>query len=806
VLRLAFRVSVLGRIAALGIALALFAPASADPAHLETRARALLGAYDAARSGTRGGYSAALADDLIAVADSLEQAQADSLAWRCHRVAAALLVRRGRSGESLAQNERALRLALAQGSPSMVLDSRIALADSYRTAGRAEEAIAAARDAVREATRAGDSLMVAEASNSAASACLAIGRMAEAGEAYGRALSVARAAGDTPNTLEALCGLAQYLHLCDRQEEALVYADSAVALAQRAGTPHRRAVSYNVRSIIHSALKSQPAALADIDSACAIDERSGNIRHLVQSRMSRARVYQRMGLTDACLAETDSLLAMAAVREEDFRTRVLSLRGIALIEARRFAEAEDLLVSTVAHVEQRRRELAEESSRAAAFYYGGQAYTTLARCYLEQGRITEAWGALQGGQAAVLRGHIEPAPATDPALELSRLQEVLGRANAALVQYNDASRNPMVAFILTGDSLRVVDLGIARHAEAAEKAIQLLSGGAPDSLSRAVLGRMANDILVDVIARIPAGVTRLYIAPPSDLTGFPFEELPIRDTTQAPPARAADGAYVTLGDRYAVTYLPNADLLLVLLDRACADAGMTLVADAQLPGSREEVRRLAVAGARVFCGEAAAQAGLVEHLAAGAPAVLHFATHATIDAVQSERSALRLDARGGALTAAQIESLAITADLVTLSGCRTSAGHTYLGEGTLGLPRAFLIAGARSVVSSLWDVEDRAAMQFMTHFYAGLRAGLPRDESLQAARTAMRRAGYSTRDRAAFVLTGVGHLPVASQAGAPMPRRWIPYAWGAGAVMLLALAGWLTRHVTARSGRGRSRG
>jgi tetratricopeptide (TPR) repeat protein len=797
---------------ALGMICATSGAAAAAPVRsdgrtrLDLRARELLDRFAAARTGAGGGYSDALADDLIALADSLEQARSDSLAWKCHRGAAALLARRGRGEEAAARNEHALRVALATGSPAMILRSRIALADSYRTAGRVEEAIATARSAVLDAVRAGDSLNVAEASNSLASSCLSIGRQGEAGEAYDRALAAARANRDAPNTIEALGGLAQYLHFCERNGEALVHADSAVALAQRAGNPHNRAVCYNVRSIILSALANQPAALADIDSACAIDRRSGNLRHLVQSRTSRARVYQRMGLTDACLAETDSLLAMASVREEDFRTRLLSLRGIALIEARRFAEAESLLLSTVGLAEHRRRELAEESSRAAAFYYGGQAHTTLARCYLEQGRIEPAWHALQRGRAAVLREHMEPSPACDPTLELTRLQRELLRANAAIVQYNDASRNPMVAFVLTGDSLEVVSLGIARHGADAETAIQLLSSGAPDSLCRAVLGRVARDIVSEVVARIPENVTRLYIAPPSDLTGFPFEELPIRPGPDPARPPEGDATPTTLGDRYAVTYLPNADLLLVLLDRACAAGGMMLVADATLPATKQEVRRLAVSGARRFQGQEASKARLIETLSADPCAVLHFATHATIDAVHPERSALRLGTKDFDLTTAQIESLALAADLVTLSGCRTSGGHTYISEGTLGLPRAFLIAGARSVVSSLWDVEDRAAMQFMTFFYAKLRDGLPRDECLQAARADMRRAGYSTRDRAAFVLTGVGHLPVTSLAGATVPPRPGPYAWGTGAVMLLALIGWLTRHFTAGSGRGRSRG
>ena len=58
----------------------------------------------------------------------------------------------------------------------------------------------------------------------------------------------------------------------------------------------------------------------------------------------------------------------------------------------------------------------------------------------------------------------------------------------------------------------------------------------------------------------------------------------------------------------------------------------------------------------------------------------------------------------------------IQADLVTLSACQTGLGKIS-GDGMLGLGRAFLAVGARTVIVSLWNVSDRATAVFMTHFY-----------------------------------------------------------------------------------------
>jgi CHAT domain-containing protein len=74
---------------------------------------------------------------------------------------------------------------------------------------------------------------------------------------------------------------------------------------------------------------------------------------------------------------------------------------------------------------------------------------------------------------------------------------------------------------------------------------------------------------------------------------------------------------------------------------------------------------------------------------------------------------------------------------VTLSGCETALG----GEGLMGLTRAFLYAGARSVLASLWGVSDFSTPELMDRFYRHLAAGAAKDEALRAAQVEMIRAG-----------------------------------------------------------------
>ena len=97
----------------------------------------------------------------------------------------------------------------------------------------------------------------------------------------------------------------------------------------------------------------------------------------------------------------------------------------------------------------------------------------------------------------------------------------------------------------------------------------------------------------------------------------------------------------------------------------------------------------------------------------------------------------------GILTAAEVESLDLRGvDLALLSACETGLGNVAGGEGLLGLQRAFQVAGARSVVASLWKVSDDATRALMERFYDNLwQKDLSRLESLREAQLWMLKEG-----------------------------------------------------------------
>ncbi|HXI20479.1 MAG TPA: CHAT domain-containing protein, partial [Gemmatimonadales bacterium] len=111
---------------------------------------------------------------------------------------------------------------------------------------------------------------------------------------------------------------------------------------------------------------------------------------------------------------------------------------------------------------------------------------------------------------------------------------------------------------------------------------------------------------------------------------------------------------------------------------------------------------------------------------------LDFATHAQVSETRPELT--RVVLADTSLDLSTIRRLHLTADLVTLDGCETGLGRRTRGEGVIGLSYAFLAAGARRTLVTLWRVDDRSAARFMTEFYRRLEGGDDPASALEAVR------------------------------------------------------------------------
>jgi len=181
-----------------------------------------------------------------------------------------------------------------------------------------------------------------------------------------------------------------------------------------------------------------------------------------------------------------------------------------------------------------------------------------------------------------------------------------------------------------------------------------------------------------------------------------------------------------------------------------------------LPYSRTEIKKIskffAKKNRRIFLEEEARESVLKKEKLDDV-LVLHFACHGFLDEEVPLRSALVLSSEedsdeDGFFQVREIYTLPLNAELVVLSACQTARGMLEKGEGVLGLPRSFFYSGARTVVSSLWNVPDKSTAYFMEYFYEFLYQGKSKGEALRLAKIKMLKKFSHPHYWAAFVLNG----------------------------------------------------
>ncbi|MDQ6669272.1 MAG: CHAT domain-containing protein [Chloroflexota bacterium] len=325
------------------------------------------------------------------------------------------------------------------------------------------------------------------------------------------------------------------------------------------------------------------------------------------------------------------------------------------------------------------------------------------------------------------------------------------QTGTALVEYYTIGSDLLV-FVMTHASLRAqripdalprvarLQRGLKLNLDAATRAPDLRASLEPNA--RVLLQRLYT-VLVHPVADQLANCERLIVVPHGPLHQIPFAAL-------------HDGlAYLV--ERFEVVLAPSASSLTFCLRPRAREGERAMVvahsSDGTLPGAIAEAKAIA----RIYQTESLLEErATVARLREGArdADLIHLATHGVSRVDAPLFSYLRL--ADGHLSALDCFDLELDCALVTLSACESGRGVVDAGDEQIGLPRAFLYAGARAVLHSLWRIDDRATQTLMEHFYIELRAGRGRAASLRAAQLASLRQSGSAHPFlwAALVLVG----------------------------------------------------
>lgn len=286
---------------------------------------------------------------------------------------------------------------------------------------------------------------------------------------------------------------------------------------------------------------------------------------------------------------------------------------------------------------------------------------------------------------------------------------------------------------------------------------------------------------------------RLLIVPDGLLNYLPFSALLTPDTSRS--TYFADLPFLI--KKSAVSYTYSASLLFEMKNKEGQSKGALLVAPGYQRDSRgysslqneKEVNAIhALTKSDTLIGQQANLPNLLERYPPAQYQILHFALHALADDVNGVLSFLAfsevLDSLDNeALYVKDLYGMKLGAEMVVLSGCQTAVGEWQQGEGVISLARGFAYAGAKSIITTLWNLNDQSGVELMTAYYTALKAGLVKDEALQQAQLQYVKANPGD----AHPFYWAAFVPVGDMGAIRFSHT--PFPWKKAALLLLGLLG-----------------
>jgi len=202
-----------------------------------------------------------------------------------------------------------------------------------------------------------------------------------------------------------------------------------------------------------------------------------------------------------------------------------------------------------------------------------------------------------------------------------------------------------------------------------------------------------------------------------------------------------------------------------------------------------------IIGGKSVVGSAATKAAFIKQIYDYS--IVHLSTHGDADEETGDFSSLAFYSIDDNTTAdflynSEIYFLNCNAEMVVLSACETSIGELQKGEGIISLARGFSYAGAKSIVTSLWNVNEKSTAALMGLFYQNIAKGMPKNKALRQAKLDYMEL-YPNLGVEPFYWAGF--VPIGDMSAVEMEKS---YWWLIGGLMLFFIAGIILRKLTVR--------
>jgi CHAT domain-containing protein/lipopolysaccharide biosynthesis regulator YciM len=681
----------------------------------------------------------------------------------------------GRFDEAAATTEAALKIFREMADEGGVGQAQTFLGIINRARSEYQKAIAAYAEAIAIRQKLGDRRGQAQVLGNLGNVYLDLSEYEKAIDAYTRSLAIAEEIGYAAQVGFSRFNLAAVLADLGRGSEALARFEQALATWRQ--IDRQPEVGRTLRQIALQRFHGHDqvdGARAALDEVLTIARRISDLELEAFGLLDLGVLDLAQGQHASAVARFEQGLEIARkMGSPNLEYQLLSQRGRARLQASRTEEGIADLRSSAAIVNDIRSRVTSDEAKIAFIDTRQAVFQDLAAALVDAGRPVEALEIAEAGRARAFADALQSRPTRSlpgdnlTVVDSPRIDEIRAtarRLDATLVEYLIADQ-ALLAWVVSpsGDVQMARTEGASRRlSDLARALLKALDEPAASTKNpapaRALLQELHRLAIGPVANWLPQSASKLVIVIPyGPLALVPFAALedqqgtPLvaRHTLSVAPS-ASIFRYTSAKVRSAI---PGGMPMIFAAPEAPPNAGLPA-----LEGSVEEGRRVATRLARFtpmrLEGKQATEHAAKRQLARAT--YIHFATHGLVSETRPTNSSVVLaegDGEDGYLRAAEVYGLEIAADLVVLSGCSTGRGR-ITGDGVFGLPRAFLYAGASSVVASLWDISDRATVFLMDRFYAHLLRTGDKAAALRAAQLEARQRYPHPVLWAPFILVG----------------------------------------------------
>lgn len=589
---------------------------------------------------------------------------------------------------------------------------------------------------------------------------------------------------------------------CGDWAQGREYLERASAIYQHATMTARLAIVDWARGLLYQILgdreNSELAYRRTLASALSAEQR--NPVTAMDTLIELGILYHSYGqLERAEEAYRQALEFAEQLNAEHRRALLLHRLGRVLWRQQRPANARDTLALAVAAIEQLRVLTSSESIKIGLLGTAQQVYESIVLLLLEQHDVASVFAYIERARARAFLDLLHQRGAAADVAEyqlvdlaavqrrlppdavlleyfalgvLPRDNHFVGRIPSANTRLRAELTTPpqIILLAITRDTITLHQLNVDPN---------LLQPSAEDRTpGRHILTerklRWLYDKLLKPVEQL-LSCRLLYLVPHGPLHYIPFAAL-----------SDASGTTLLRQDGPVIVYAPSATILCACLERQPAAEGSTLAlgyddtGPAMLRFAEREARLVGqVMHGEIVVGEQAKR----EQLITSGPALrhLHIAGHAVYLPHDPLGSYLRLSADEQIDARTLMQSLSLPGSVITLNACLSGVSHVASGDELLGLPRAFLYAGAATIVCALHEVDDLSSCLLMALFYRFLADHSSPAAALQQAQLVMRQLSRAEVERIAEQLSFTDPLELSSLLGeterTPFahPRYWAPF-------------------------------